>query len=286
MSMEDTIHTVEVRQSFKNHSTFFKSYLVRTIFEFLFSLIISLYLALTGISELNNWNNLGLQERTELIRSLEVEDLIHVKREKVRVFCDVHGTWYECSGVPTQFYLYVLMVSLVLLLIYVGTTFLTICWLMCPCLGTMARFMRNYSSQLEHAAAASGQATEAEELLGEMHQIYYGNRDLRLLLDLLAATTGLAPPLRCLSHKVNMSRVMALLDKQFRQACKPIINSLERSPDTVNGRYDILMFDEPNKSNDPTQTQINDPTGQQRGMKAKFHSVLWRRCKNRDIVAL
>ena len=30
-------------------------------------------------------------------------------------------------------------------------------------------------------------------------------------------------------------RVMALLDKQFRNACKPIINSLERTPDIVNG---------------------------------------------------
>ena len=28
---------------------------------------------------------------------------------------------------------------------------------------------------------------------------------------------------------------MALLDKQFRNACKPIINSLERTPDIVNG---------------------------------------------------
>ena len=51
----------------------------------------------------------------------------------------MHGTWYECSGVPTQFYLYVLMVSLVLLLVYVTTTFLTICWLVCPCMGTMAK---------------------------------------------------------------------------------------------------------------------------------------------------
>ena len=29
---------------------------------------------------------------------------------------------------------------------------------------------------------------------------------------------------------------MALLDKKFRNACKPIINSLERTPDIVNGR--------------------------------------------------
>ena len=34
----------------------------------------------------------------------------------------------------------------------------------------------------------------------------------------------------------NFLRVMALLDKKFRNACKPIINSLERTPDIVNGR--------------------------------------------------
>jgi len=231
MRMEDTIHTVEVRQSFKNHSTFFKSYLVRTVFECLCSLLIAGYLALSGISELMNWNNLDLQEKTELIRNIEVTELINVRRDKVRVFCDVHGSWYECSGVPTQFYLYVLIASLALLLVYLATTFLTICWLLCPCLGTMAKFMRNYESEMEHASAASGEKASGKELLGEMHEIYYGNRDLRLLLDLLAATTGLAPPLR----------VMALLDKQFRNACKPIINSLERTPDIVNGEGDIVL---------------------------------------------
>ena len=81
--MEDTIHTVEVRQSFKNHSTFFKSYLIRTIFECVCSFIIAGYLALSGIGELMNWNNLGLQEKTELIRSLDVEELINVRRDKV-----------------------------------------------------------------------------------------------------------------------------------------------------------------------------------------------------------
>jgi hypothetical protein len=37
---------------------------------------------------------------------------------------------------------------------------------------------------------------QAKELMGELYDIYYENRDLRLLLDLLSATSGLAPPLR------------------------------------------------------------------------------------------
>ena len=94
--MEDTIHTVEVRQSFKNHSTFFKSYLIRTVFEFTCSSLIFLYLAFSGISELNNWNELGLQEKTQLIRNLGVEELIHVQKDKV-------GQLYPClSNCPAR----------------------------------------------------------------------------------------------------------------------------------------------------------------------------------------
>jgi hypothetical protein len=50
--------------------------------------------------------------------------------------------------------------------------------------------------ELARAAEEAGGGTEPGELLGELNEIYYGNRDLRLLLDLLAATTGLAPPLK------------------------------------------------------------------------------------------
>jgi hypothetical protein len=59
--------------------------------------------------------------------------------------------------------------------------------------------MRNYSNELQSAAIAKGsENTKAKALMGELYEIYYENRDLRLLLDLLAATSGLAPPLRCI----------------------------------------------------------------------------------------
>ena len=40
----------------------------------------------------------------------------------------------------------------------------------------LIRFMRNYESEMEHASAASGEKASGKELLGEMHEIYYGNR--------------------------------------------------------------------------------------------------------------
>ena len=98
MNMEDTVHTVEVRQSFKHNSSFFPSYFIRTIFEFFFGLLLTLYMLFTGVSELINWNTLDLQD-------IDIDELVDLKKDNVRVFCDVHGVFYECSGVPTQFFL-------------------------------------------------------------------------------------------------------------------------------------------------------------------------------------
>ena len=45
-----------------------------------------------------------------------------------------------------------------------------------------------------------------EELLGDLYNVYYNNRDLRLLLDLLATSSGIAASFR----------IMALFDKNLR----------------------------------------------------------------------
>ncbi|XP_023321475.1 uncharacterized protein LOC111696157 [Eurytemora carolleeae] len=160
-----------------------------------------------------------------------------IERDK-NVYCDVHGVYYECSGIPQQFYLSVLLVALGLLALYLLSTFSTIAWLLCPCWGKLARMMRAYSYELKAAAVAEGKEnTSARILMGEMYEIYYNNRDLRLLLDLLAATSGLAP---CL-------RVMALLDKSFRVECQPIIHSLERKPSEEENEDEdkvVLVFSE------------------------------------------
>ncbi len=51
----------------------------------------------------------------------------------------------------------------------------------------------------------SGTISE-EALLGDLHSVYYRNRDLKLLLDLLAESSGIAPSIR----------VMSLFDRGFR----------------------------------------------------------------------
>ena len=62
------------------------------------------------------------------MQDIDIDDLVDLKMDNVRVFCDVHGAFYECSGAPTQIYLYVLLITLVLLLVYPVTALLTIFW--------------------------------------------------------------------------------------------------------------------------------------------------------------
>ena len=140
----------------------------------------------------------------------------------------------SCSGVPVEFYLYILIISLLLLLAYILSTFFTLIWLICPCTGSLAAFMRDYETLLRKSAEkVFGDDHEygREELLGDMNTIYHENNDLRLLLDLMAATSGLSQPIR----------VMALLDRNFRTKCSPVIINVERVADIQDGVGDLVV---------------------------------------------
>ena len=73
----------------------------------------------------------------------------------------------------------------------------------------MAIFMRDYENLLQKATKDEDSSEEVKHdrrvLLGDMNDIYYENNDLRLLLDLLAATTGLAQPIRY--GKINNQKI-------------------------------------------------------------------------------
>ena len=58
-----------------------------------------------------------------------------------------------------QFYLYILIIAVVLLLVYVLTTIFTLMYLLCPCGGDLAHFMRSYRSKLKSAAKMEVQST-------------------------------------------------------------------------------------------------------------------------------
>ena len=68
--------------------------------------------------------------------------------------------------------------------------------------------MRQYRQELRKN---SKEILSDRELLGELYDVYYNNRDLKLLLDLLAQSSGVVPALR----------IMTLFDREFRNKSEP-----------------------------------------------------------------
>jgi len=193
---------IEVRQSFRRSSTYFMSYLGRTILEIIIAIGLIAWMSATGFAE------------------IEHESTIH---------CNVHGYWFECSGSPQQFYLYILYIAVSMGAIYIFANLYNFMWLTIPCIGKLSKVMRTYKHNLIHNNSAG---TSEAVLLGELYHIYYDNRDLRLLLDLLAASSGIAPAIS----------IMTLFDKKFREATKPEILQVNISSDLGLARVE---FQEP-----------------------------------------
>ena len=71
-------------------------------------------------------------------------------------------------------------------------------WALFPHLGTLSTFMKAYKkSRME------GKKQNDKKILGDLYYLYYHNRDLRLFLELLAVSSGVASALS----------VMALFDE-------------------------------------------------------------------------
>ena len=67
----------------------------------------------------------------------------------------MHGVYFECAGIPHQFYMSILIVAFGMLVLYILSTFLTICWLICPCWGRLARYIRGQRVRIVVAGTCS-----------------------------------------------------------------------------------------------------------------------------------
>merc|ERR1712106_865535 len=65
----------------------------------------------------------------------------------------------------------------------------------------------------------AGPEKSDKELMGDLNDIYYNNVDLRLLLELLTTSSGVAPAIA----------MMTLFDKGFRDSMKPKIKQMVAS---------------------------------------------------------
>ena len=74
-------------------------------------------------------------------------------------------------------------------------------WLTFPCFGKLSRLMATYKANMQERA---GDGTKTDkQILGDLYDLYYNNGDFRLLLDLLATSSGVAPAIA----------IMALFDE-------------------------------------------------------------------------
>ena len=168
------VEAIELRYSFKHSSSYFWSYLTRTMMETMVACILLGYMVVRGVPILQH-----------------SEDIL----------CDVHGYYYECHGSPTNFYIYTLYCAAAITIIYILCNVYNFLWLLFPCFGKLSRVMSAYRYNMLERERGTGRTNK--QILGDLYDIYYDNRDLRLLLELLATSSGVAPAIA----------IMTLFDK-------------------------------------------------------------------------
>jgi len=189
-SIVDGKEAIEIKQSFKGNGGYFYSYMMRTFIEVSIACLLLTYMLYSGLPILEASNT---------------------------VICPVHGFFYECNGQPAQFYSYILYITIAITIMYILCNFYNIMWLLFPCFGRLSRVMDTYRHNMRARGANEGK--HDKEILGDLWEIYYNNRDLRLLLDLLATSSGIAPAIA----------IMTLFDKKFQNAMKPKIRYVAAS---------------------------------------------------------
>jgi len=180
--LDGSRHAIEISHRFSKKSNYWLSYMVRTISELTIALALFTWMMVIGIPRMFNYDNV--------------------------IPCDVYGHWYECAGHSEEFYNAVLIFTLVILLFYVVLALYNVIWIFGGNWGTLSKVMISYQAFLRKKL---GDKTPTyiynKELLGNLWEIYYNNKDLRMLLNLLTESSGIASSLR----------ILAMFDNDFRK---------------------------------------------------------------------
>ena len=189
MSRENMKNLHEIMQSFRFSNVCYWSYLSRTSLEIVLSISLFLIYWCWGMPNL--------------------------KRE---IECDVHGLTHSCVLPNHQFYFYILAVSSALLCVYILCNLYNLIWIVCPQLGTMYRIIRKYQYHVADSSLYSDSRKRSMRSPPRISTdnflaVYFDRRhkDLKLLLNLLAETSGLP----------ESFRILTLFDKKFQSLWKP-----------------------------------------------------------------
>ena len=111
------------------------------------------------------------------------------------VICQTHQSYYyECHGIPYFFYLCSFYVSSAIMIAFIILQMYNLAWLCVPQMSQLWRVMDAYRTNMRRSSSEAAALSDSQ-LLGDLHHIYYNNKDLSLLLNLLAAGSGVAESL-------------------------------------------------------------------------------------------
>ena len=202
-TIDDRKDIIEMSHSFTSQDNLLLSYLVRTVVELLFAIFLLLWLCFYGLPVMGN---------EKLIR------------------CNVYGKMYECAGHPQMFFMYVLGITIIILLLYIFCCIYNVLWLALPNIRGLGRIMIDYAKETEKPKIQKKKSdTKTEVENGDVFEerveeeeedefeedsldiFYFKNPDLKLLLDLLAVSSGVTQSLR----------ILVLFDRNFRLRFQP-----------------------------------------------------------------
>jgi len=202
-----------VSKGFGTSSNYFRSYLIRTIAELIISTGLFVWLIIRGYEPLFGENN----------RS-QGNSIFGTKA----VLCEIGDFWYHCTGIPFQFYLIIFLAALVLLLLYILSCSFVLVWLLAPSCGSLSNIMEKFESNFENLKE---ELDQNEFQVGGLYSVYYHNKDTKLLLDLLAASSGIGP---CL-------KLLCFFDKSLQQKAQVENVKVSLQDPDSNGKRDAVV---------------------------------------------
>ena len=107
-------------------------------------------------------------------------------QQEEKIYCQIENSTYHyfCAGHPQKFYVVLCHMTLFFLALYLGLTFFNLLWLISNPMRPLTQAMHLFKDKFKVSDTDS---------IDELYDLYYNNKDLQLLLDLLASKSGITP---------------------------------------------------------------------------------------------
>ena len=157
---------IEIEERFKSYeNNYFQSYLIRTM--------------------------LGLLVVLCLLCGIIFYGLPVIFSDDHTIPCQINNYWYVCSGHPQEFYRIILILAVIIIVFYIITNMYNLLWIIWPFETKLGTILQNYRTNLKNC-----NKFDQERRMGS---IYFENKDLKMLIDLLALNSGVGSALQVVS---------------------------------------------------------------------------------------